>query len=263
MASGDTLLVFTPWCNEPPDAGYAVADARNGRPILVFDDAVARTARFSGVLPRHYRGGGVTVAVGWMSTTTRHWIDVGDTPNHLADWSLVGETPDNIDDYAWYWDAEVSGAETVVSVYRDRERTQRLARGSVVNATGGTISLVPVGDSGVSGSVYATPNLAPNTDPDNRVLLARVAWEAAWERHQPGVDDMRVDGFAPAHASLDIPAAAPCRLCVAAVPFDEGAAMAGVAVGEHFRLRITRNTAAGPGNMPGDAELVFVELRET
>lgn len=59
MASGNTLAIFTPQCNEPPASGFATLDTRNSHPVLDF--AIDEIAVFSGVMPRHYGGGGVTV----------------------------------------------------------------------------------------------------------------------------------------------------------------------------------------------------------
>lgn len=61
MASGNTLVVFGPNDNEPPSANYATLDTRNGVPCLDFDGATDEEAVFSGVLPEHYAGGGLTV----------------------------------------------------------------------------------------------------------------------------------------------------------------------------------------------------------
>ena len=61
MASGDTLNVFTPLHNEPPATIYATLDARNAHPVLDFDGAADEEAVFTGILPRHYAGGGLTV----------------------------------------------------------------------------------------------------------------------------------------------------------------------------------------------------------
>lgn len=63
MASGDTLAVFTPYMNEPPSSNYALADLRNGHPILAFDDTTGWAAIFTGILPRNYAGGGITVYI--------------------------------------------------------------------------------------------------------------------------------------------------------------------------------------------------------
>ena len=61
MASGDTLVVFTPLHNEPPSSNFATLDLRNLHPLLDFDASTNESAVFSGVMPRSYAGGGVTV----------------------------------------------------------------------------------------------------------------------------------------------------------------------------------------------------------
>lgn len=61
MASGDTLARFLPYDNEPPSSNYATLDTRNGHPVLTFDGSTDWEAVFSGIMPRHYGGGGVTV----------------------------------------------------------------------------------------------------------------------------------------------------------------------------------------------------------
>ena len=63
MASGDTLLIFTPQMNEPPAADFATFDTRNAHLVLDFDGAADEEAVFKGILPAHYDGGGLTVKV--------------------------------------------------------------------------------------------------------------------------------------------------------------------------------------------------------
>jgi len=71
MASGDTLLILTPLSNEAPNADYATLDVRNEHPVLDFEDAGTKEAVFTGVLPRSYAGGGLTVNVHFaMSSAT-------------------------------------------------------------------------------------------------------------------------------------------------------------------------------------------------
>lgn len=69
MASGDSLAVFLPQDNEPPSANYATPDVRNGHPVLDFDGATDEEAIFTGILPRNYAGGGLTVYLHVMFTS--------------------------------------------------------------------------------------------------------------------------------------------------------------------------------------------------
>ncbi len=69
MASGDTLLVFGPLNNEPPAAAYATFDTRNAHPTLDFDGATDEECVFTGVMPRNYAGGGLTVYLHASFTT--------------------------------------------------------------------------------------------------------------------------------------------------------------------------------------------------
>lgn len=61
MASGATLRTFGALDNEAPSANYATMGLRNGHPTLEFNDTTAWAALFSGVMPRSYAGGGITV----------------------------------------------------------------------------------------------------------------------------------------------------------------------------------------------------------
>lgn len=73
MASGDTLAVFFPQDNEPPSTSFATFDARNGHPVLDF--ATGESAIFTGIMPRNYAGGGVTIAVHYaMSSATANAV---------------------------------------------------------------------------------------------------------------------------------------------------------------------------------------------
>lgn len=63
MASGNTLLTFTPQANEPPTANYATLDQRNAHLVLDFDASTDESAVFKGVLPANYAGGGLTLKI--------------------------------------------------------------------------------------------------------------------------------------------------------------------------------------------------------
>jgi hypothetical protein len=70
MASGDTLVVFTPLSNQPPASSYATLDSRNDHPVLDFDATADEAAIFGDVMPRSYSGStGVTVSIYWMATS--------------------------------------------------------------------------------------------------------------------------------------------------------------------------------------------------
>ena len=71
MASGDTLLIFHPYNNEPPSSAYATLDIRNQHPVLDFDKDTDESAVFSAIMPQNYSAAtGVTVYIHWTGTTT-------------------------------------------------------------------------------------------------------------------------------------------------------------------------------------------------
>ena len=76
MASGDTLLEFTPYHNEPPSSTPALLDTRNLHPVLDFDASTDWSAVFTAIMPRNYAGGGLTVYIHYaMSSATSGDID--------------------------------------------------------------------------------------------------------------------------------------------------------------------------------------------
>lgn len=92
MASGDTLVIFTPLHNEPPASNAATIDLRNQHPVLDFDASTNESAVFSSVMPRHYAGGGVTVYVHYAMTTATS----GDVDWDVA-WERIGDQQQDID----------------------------------------------------------------------------------------------------------------------------------------------------------------------
>jgi hypothetical protein len=90
MGSGQTLAVFYPSDNEPPAANPATLDLRNLRPCLDFDATTNETAIFTGVMPQHYAGGGVTVYIHWAAST-----DTTDT--HHCFWDAAFELCTGLD----------------------------------------------------------------------------------------------------------------------------------------------------------------------
>jgi hypothetical protein len=180
MASGDTLIVFTPHANEPPATNFATIDLRNGHMVLDFDNTTNESALFGAVLPRNYAGGGITVAILWM---------------------------------------------------------------------GGSAGLLR---DAISGGDVITP-----------LATGNVKWNAAFERHQLGTDDLDTDSFAAAQTVTSAAPATDGSVQSASIPFTNGAQIDSLAVGESFRLKVTRDAADAGDTMSGDAELLRVELRET
>jgi hypothetical protein len=84
MASGDTLIVFTPLHNEPPASDPATLDTRNQRSCLDFDAAADEEIVFSGIMPQHYSDAtGVTIHL-WMGSST-------DQTSGVVAWELLFE----------------------------------------------------------------------------------------------------------------------------------------------------------------------------
>ena len=93
MASGDTLLIFGAYNNEPPTANYATLDTRNQHPVLDFDATTNESAVFSSVMPQSYVGTtGVTVYLHYaMSAAT------ADTVDWDVAWERIGDQQLDID----------------------------------------------------------------------------------------------------------------------------------------------------------------------
>lgn len=164
MASGDTLLVFYPYNNEPPISNYATLDTRNLHPILDFNEDTDEAAVFSAVLPRHYAGGGIIAYIHWS------------------------------------------------------------ADGVIVND---------------------------------------VVWDIAFERIGDGQQDVDIDGFAAVQTVTDTAPGTDGFVTIANISFTDGAQIDSIAVGELFRLKISRDADSQSDDMTADAELHAVELKET
>ncbi len=92
MAAGDTLILFGPLNNEPPASNYATLDMRNYHPCLDFDATTNESAVFSGVMPRHYAGGGVTVYLHYAMSSA-----VTDTVDWDVAFERIGDQKQDID----------------------------------------------------------------------------------------------------------------------------------------------------------------------
>jgi hypothetical protein len=95
------------------------------------------------------------------------------------------------------------------------------------------------------------------------LATGNVKWNAAFERHQVATDDLDTDSFATAQTVTSAAPATDGSVQSASIPFTNGAQIDSLAVGESFRLKVTRDAADAGDTMTGDAELLRVELRET
>lgn len=89
-----------------------------------------------------------------------------------------------------------------------------------------------------------------------------VDWDAAFERIGDQQQDIDSDGFAAVNSVDNTTVPGTSGLVdIVSIAFTDGADMDSVAVGEGFRLKITRDGASDTAT--GDAELRFIEIKET
>lgn len=88
-------------------------------------------------------------------------------------------------------------------------------------------------------------------------------WNVAIERNEDEGTDLDADSFATAQTATGAAPATSGMVQYTAITFTNGAQMDSVAVGEHFRIKVTRDAADGGDTMASDAELLAVEIRET
>ena len=93
MASGDTLLIFSPLNNEPPSSNYATFDTRNQHPVLDYDATTNESAVFTGIMPQSYaQTTGVTVYIHYAMSSAE-----ADTVDWDAAFELIGDQDQDID----------------------------------------------------------------------------------------------------------------------------------------------------------------------
>jgi hypothetical protein len=89
-----------------------------------------------------------------------------------------------------------------------------------------------------------------------------VDWDVAFERIGDQQQDIDSDSFAAVNSvdNTTVPGTSG-NVDIVNVTFTDGADMDSVAVGEGFRMKVTRDAASDTAT--GDAELRFVEIKET
>ncbi|MCP4712511.1 MAG: hypothetical protein GY869_28130 [Planctomycetes bacterium] len=89
-----------------------------------------------------------------------------------------------------------------------------------------------------------------------------IDWDAAFERIGDQQQDLDSDGFAAAQSVDNTTVPGTSGLVdIVNIAFTDGAQMDSIAVGESFRIKITRDAVSDTA--AGDAELVAVEIKET
>lgn len=89
-----------------------------------------------------------------------------------------------------------------------------------------------------------------------------VDWDVALERIGDQQQDIDADGFAAANSVDNTTVPGTSGLVdIVSVTFTDGADMDSIAVGEAFRMKVTRDAASDTAT--GDAELYAVEVKET
>ena len=90
-----------------------------------------------------------------------------------------------------------------------------------------------------------------------------VVWDIALKSVSDDVDDLDSKAFAAANSVTAAAASASGEVDYATITFTDGADMDSVAAGEYFRMQLNRDANNAADTMVGDAELVFIELKET
>jgi hypothetical protein len=117
-------------------------------------------------------------------------------------------------------------------------------------------SVMPRHYSGTTGvTVYIHYSMSSATSGD-------IDWDVSFERIGDGSQDTDSDGFAAANSvdNSTVPATSG-HVDIVNVTFTDGADMDSVAVGEKFRIKVTRDAVSDTAT--GDAELHAVEIKDT
>ena len=88
-------------------------------------------------------------------------------------------------------------------------------------------------------------------------------WDIAFKSVSDDADNLDTKAFAAANSVTATTATASGEVDYAEITFTDGADMDSVAAGEYFRIQINRDANNGSDTLSGDAELVFIEIKET
>lgn len=88
-------------------------------------------------------------------------------------------------------------------------------------------------------------------------------WDLQFLSITDDADDLDTKAFAAAQSVSSDEASASGELDFATITFSNGAQMDSVAAGEPFLLKLTRDANHADDDLTGDAEVIFIELKET
>lgn len=98
---------------------------------------------------------------------------------------------------------------------------------------------------------------------DTTVTPHNCIWDVSFMSVSADADDLDSKAFAAVNSVTDQEASASGEVAYATVTFTDGADMDSVAAGEYFRLKLNRDANNGSDNLTDDAEMVFIEIKET
>ncbi len=98
---------------------------------------------------------------------------------------------------------------------------------------------------------------------DTTVTPHNCIWDVAFKSVSDDADDLDSKAYAAVNSVTDQEASASGEVAYATITFTDGADMDSVAAGEYFRLKVTRDANNGSDTLTLDAELLFVEIKET
>jgi hypothetical protein len=94
------------------------------------------------------------------------------------------------------------------------------------------------------------------------VTINDVVWDVSFERIGTA-QDLDADSFAAVQSVTDTAPGTDGFVAIASISFTDGAQMDSIAVGELYRIKVTRDADSGNDDLDADAQLCGIELKET
>lgn len=98
---------------------------------------------------------------------------------------------------------------------------------------------------------------------DTTVTPHNCIWDVAFKSVTNDADDLDSKAYAAVNSVTDAEASASGEVAYATIGFTDGADMDSVTAGEYFRLKVGRDADNGSDTLTDDAELLFIEIKET